>query len=53
MPLWLSLPAAVLFGASGWIASLDPTGAPGDGYLLWTASAVAAALVALRLLRVA
>jgi len=53
MPLWLSLPAVVFFGASGWISSLDPTGAPGDGMLLWVATAVAASLVVLRLMRVA
>jgi hypothetical protein len=52
MPLWLSLPAVVFFGASGWISSLDPTGAPGDGMLLWIAAAVAASLVVLRLMRI-
>jgi hypothetical protein len=52
MPLWLSLPAVVFFGASGWISSLDPTGAPGDGMLLWIATAVAASLVVLRLMRI-
>jgi hypothetical protein len=53
MPLWLSLPAVVLFGVSGWISMLDPTGAPGDGMLFWAATAVAASLVVLRLLRIA
>lgn len=53
MPLWLSLPAVVFFGASGWISTLDPTGAPGDGMLLWAGTAVAASFVVLRLLRIA
>ena len=53
MPLWLSLPAVVFFGASGWISTLDPTGAPADGMLMWAAAAVAASLVVLRLLRIA
>ena len=53
MPLWLTLPALLLFGASSWISSLDPTGAPGADYLLWAATAIAASLVVLRFLRVA
>lgn len=53
MPLWLSLPAVVFFGASSWISSLDPTGAPGVEYLLWAATAAAASLLLLRLLRIA
>lgn len=53
MPLWLTLPALFLFGASSWISSLDPTGAPGADYLLWAATAIAASLVVLRFLRVA
>ena len=37
----------------GPISTLDPTGAFGDNYLLWGATAIAAAFVALRLLRIA
>ena len=53
MPLWLTLPALLVLGASSWISSLDPTGAPGAATLLWAATAIAASLVVLRFLRVA
>lgn len=53
MPLWVSIPAVVLLGASSWISTLDPTGAPGAGYLLWCGTAIAATLLVLRVLRIA
>ncbi|HEV3011068.1 MAG TPA: hypothetical protein VGX52_18745 [Burkholderiales bacterium] len=53
MPLWLSVPAVVLLGASSWISTLDPTGAPGADFVLWAGTAIAASLLVLRLLRVA
>jgi hypothetical protein len=53
MPLWLSTPAVVVFGVSSWISALDPTGALGDSYLLWAATAIAGSLLVLRLLRIA
>jgi hypothetical protein len=53
MPLWLSAPVVVVLGVSSWISTLDPTGAAGDNYLLWSATAVATALLVLRLVRIA
>jgi hypothetical protein len=53
MPLWLTLPTLLLLGASSWISTLDPTGAPGVNFLLWGGTVVAASLVVLRLLRIA
>jgi hypothetical protein len=53
MPLWLSTPSVLVLGVSSWISTLDPTGAFGDNYLLWGATAIVAAFVALRLLRIA
>jgi len=53
MPLWLTLPSAIFLGASSWISTLDPTGAPGADFLLWAGTAIAASLVVLRLLRIA
>ena len=53
MPLWFSVPVVLVLGASSWISSLDPTGAPGAEYLLWAATAIAATLLVLRLLRIA
>ena len=53
MPLWLTLPALIFLGASSWISTLDPTGAPGAEYLLWSGTAVAATFIVLRLLRIA
>jgi hypothetical protein len=53
MPLWLSVPAVVLLGTSSWISTLDPTGAPGAEYLLWSGTAVATTLLVLRILRIA
>jgi drug/metabolite transporter superfamily protein YnfA len=53
MPLWFTLPVVLLLGASSWISTLDPTGAPGANFLLWGGTAIAASLVVLRLLRIA
>ena len=53
MPLWVTLPTLLVLGASSWISTLDPTGAPGVNFLLWGGTVVAASLVVLRLLRIA
>lgn len=53
MPLWLSVPAVLVLGVSSWISTLDPTGGAGENYMLWGATATAAVLLALRLLRLA
>ncbi len=53
MPLWFSLPAVLVLGVSAWISGLDPNVNAGETALLCAATIAAAAVLALRLLRLA
>lgn len=51
MPLWLSIPVVFALWLSSWISTLDPTGSFADNYIVWSVTAVATALLAMRLMR--
>lgn len=50
IPLWLHFPIVLALALASWISAIDTTGDPGDAMLLWTATAFAGVLLALRLL---
>lgn len=53
MPLWFSVPAVLVLGVSTWISGLDPNVDAGVTVLLCAATVVAAAVLVVRLLRLA
>jgi hypothetical protein len=53
MPLWLSIPIVAALWFSSWISGLDATGDRAEAYVIWIATAIASALLLLRLARVA
>ena len=52
MPLWLSIPVVAALWVSSWISGLDlDTGDRSETYLIWGVTAVASALLVMRLAR--
>ena len=51
MPLWVSIPVVVALWFSSWISGLDTTGDRAEAYVIWIVTAVASALLVLRLVR--
>jgi len=49
LPVWLHFPIVLLLATAAWISGLDSTGHDSQTFLLWIAAAVAAAVLALRL----
>jgi hypothetical protein len=53
MPLWISIPLVAGLWLSSWISGLDATGDRAELYVIWSVTAVASALLLLRLTRAA
>jgi hypothetical protein len=53
MPLWVSIPVVVALWFSSWISGLDTTGDRAEAYVMWIVTAVASALLVVRLVRAA
>jgi hypothetical protein len=53
MPLWVSIPVVVALWFSSWISGLDTTGDRAEAYVIWIVTAVASALLVVRLVRAA
>jgi hypothetical protein len=53
MPLWVSIPLVVALWFSSWISGLDTTGDRAEAYVIWIVTAVASALLVVRLVRAA
>jgi hypothetical protein len=51
MPLWVSIPVVVALWFSSWISGLDTTGDRAEAYVIWIVTAVASALLVVRLVR--
>lgn len=51
IPLWLCIPAVLGLWLSSWISLLDTTGSLQNNYIVWSATAIATVLLALRLAR--
>ena len=51
MPLWISIPVVAALWLSSWISGMDVTGNRGEAYAIWGVTAIASALLMLRLVR--
>ena len=51
MPLWVAVPLVTGLWIASWISSLDSTGNLRDATMMWSVTAIATALLAMRLIR--